>query len=66
VTAKLRRFETTEGKLVWINAEHVVDVYGEDNDVQMVVSTGFALGWHFKGTVRDVAMTLNGYYDEDR
>ena len=63
----MRGFTTTDATEVWVDDRHVVAVYGETNNVKVVCSVhqherAFTL--QVKGAVRDVALALNGYFDE--
>lgn len=61
----MRRFESTEGPYVWINDTQVVAVVGEKNNVKIITTaTGYGHVTQVRGDVRDVAVTLNGYFDD--
>lgn len=64
----MRKFTTTDDIDVWINDAQVVAVYGETNSVVKVVCSVHqherAFTLQVKGSVRDVALALNGHFDE--
>lgn len=60
----LRKLEVTDGQEMWVDDRHVVCVWGERGSVKITPSTGIGHLGPFKGTVSDIALTFNGYFDD--